>query len=676
MNRGQVKRIRKELDRLRKSGREWGALATLARESAVEEFRAEWDDIWRGLARHALRTSAGVEEFLLRVGEFDARPETADIGFLITVGEYLDGRDVRGALDSVAGLSAPAETLRRELLRQKPAAPVGGKKERNLLERFAATPEAVLQKDYRQLGALFSAPEIPCAYAKACETLEAVLGDARKLNSAPAVKKGINGVHGADLRRIDSAQHQAASRIPPALFRVLVAPVLAQVCAAVGRVARGSADHGARLALAAPLCMEMLAGSSWDGLRKKFQLEAAHALAAADRAELRRSARVATFEERLSLINKLSRLLSSQQELDQDLQDTLVILYQEVFKELAKRRATLPEREQRRVAAVFGPVLEKHIGLLCGGGEDLPFLLDDAAAAGCLYPSAALLQTFFAVMLRDRSMIAHARGMLKLLPPIQENGVRELFAEYHMFLSDDLKSVKGMLDICRECGHRLDGFVALGLGTSLMSLLVMNTMVGGSKRRGIPGLFLDEMTEDGSRSCKKLIKGLAAFAGNPEFAFPVGLAKGFPSGRITGDEFRQLLEERLEADHPVEKVMDDAVVMLMTIESFSGASGLGLPFGNCFGADSLRQELLKGALQALCGKKERLARFSTDSLARLFAIIGKYGDGRDLDRPLLLISNAAVSRMQAGDEAAGDLHNAILEIIARNHKPAGKGRRR
>lgn len=185
-------------------------------------------------------------------------------------------------------------------------------------------------------------------------------------------------------------------------------------------------------------------------------------------------------------------------------------------------------------------------------------------------------------------------------------------------------------------------------------------------------MFMDEMTEESSRGCKKLIKGLNAFAGNPEFGFPVGLAKGFPS--ITGDEFRQLLEERLEADHPVERVIDDAVVMLMTINAASG--GLDFPFGNHVGVDSLRQEMLTGALQALCGKKERLARFSTDSLARLIAVIRKYGDVRVAERQLLLISNAAVSRMQAGDEVAGDLHNAILDMIARNHKQTGKGRRR
>ena len=676
MNRGQIKRIRKELDRLRKGGREWDALGMLARESVVEEFRADWDEIWRVLARQSLRTAAGVEEFLARIRNFDALPETADIGFLMIVGDYLEGRNVSEMLDSVKGLSPPAETLRRELRKQKDAPSITTAKQRNLLERFAVTPEDVLQKDYRQLGVQFSAAALTAGFRKACETLESVLGDARKLNSAPAIKKGIAGVKEADLRRIDLALNQAASGIPPVLFRVLAAPVLAQVSTAIGRIAQINPDQAARLALAAPFCMEMLAGTSWDGLRRKLQLESAHSLTASDRAELRKTAQTATFEEQLSLINKLSRLMSSQRDLDQDLQDTLIILYKGVFRELAKRREKLPDREQRKVAAVFGPVLEKHIDLLYGGSEDFPFFLDAAARAGCLDPSSALLHTFFAAMARDRFMIANARGMLKLLPPIQEKDVRDLFGQYQMYLSDDLKAMKGMLDICRECDHQLDSFVAQVLGMSLLSLMIMNTMVGGSKRLGLLDMFMEDLSDETSQECNKLIKGLDTFTGNPEFAFTVGLAKAFPTGRITGDGFGQLLEERLKAGLSVERVMADAAIMLEAVGGISNAQKMHLPFGDVFGAGSLQRDLLGGALQALCGSKERLTSFTTDSLTRLVSMIRKYGDGRGLERHMLLIGNAAAAKMEAGDEAAKVLHKTILDTITKNKKPAGRGGRR
>jgi hypothetical protein len=320
--------------------------------------------------------------------------------------------------------------------------------------------------------------------------------------------------------------------------------------------------------------------------------------------------------------------------------------------------------------------MEKHIGLLYGGGEELPFLLDAAACAGCLDPSSALLHTFFAVMARDRSMIANARGMLKLLPPIQEKDVRDLFERYQMYLSDDLKAVKGMLDICRECGHQLDSFVAQGVGMSLLSLMIMNTMVGGSKRRGLLDMFMGDMSEESSQNCKKLIKGLENFTGNPKFAFSVGLAKGFPTGRITGEGFGQLLEERLEAGLSVERVMADAVIMLEAVGSISYAQKMDLPFGDIFGADSLQRDLLSGALQALCGSKERLTSFTTDSLARLVSMIRKYDDGHGMERHMLLIGNAAAARMDTGDEAAKVLHKSILDTITRNKKTAGRGRRR
>ena len=166
------------------------------------------------------------------------------------------------------------------------------------------------------------------------------------------------------------------------------------------------------------------------------------------------------------------------------------------------------------------------------------------------------------------------------------------------------------------------------------------------------------------------------FAENPDFAFSVGLAKGFPTGRITGDGFGQLLEERLEAGLSAESVMADAVIILEAVGSLSNAQKIDLPFGDIFGADSLQRDLLSGAMQTLCGSKERLTSFTTDSLVRLVSLIRKYGDGHGMERHMLLIGNAAAAKMESGDEAAKVLHKTILDTITRNKKPAGRGRRR
>jgi hypothetical protein len=466
MNRGQVKRLRKEFERLRTGGREWDALRLLEKEDVVDGFRDEWNDLWRGQLRHALRTAALMEDFLLHVNGFSRVPDTADIRFMCMVGDYLDGKDVVSAINGMAGLSAPAEALRRELLRHGDERAPDDAKLRKLLTTFALTPESALQKEYRQLRSLLTS--YPAISQETCETLEELLTRSRKLNSASAVKKTVNGIAEADLRGIDPALKKVASELPLPFFRVVAAPVLAQISIAIRRVAESSPDQGARLALAAPFCMESLAGPAWPGLREKFQLEAARALSEADLASLRKTAQSATFEERFTLINKVERLMSIQKGLDEDLQDILVLLYKGIFKELALRRAILSDRDKRRLAAVFGPVFSRHMELLCGDMKEMPFVLDSAAAAGCLDAVSALLHTFFAVMLRERAMIANARGMLRLLPPIQEKEVRDLFGEYQMLLSEDVNALKGMLDICRECGHDLDKFVSMGLRMSLL----------------------------------------------------------------------------------------------------------------------------------------------------------------------------------------------------------------
>ena len=117
MNRGQVKRLRKELDRLSKAGKDWDGLRLIESEKVIDEFLNEWDDLWRSQCRHALRTAALMDTFLLRINEYSTVPDSADIRFIRAVGDYLDGKEITAIIKDMTGLSAPAEALRRELLR-------------------------------------------------------------------------------------------------------------------------------------------------------------------------------------------------------------------------------------------------------------------------------------------------------------------------------------------------------------------------------------------------------------------------------------------------------------------------------------------------------------------------------------------------------------------------------
>lgn len=676
MNRGQIKRIRKGFDRLRKEGREWDALSLLVKEKAVDEFRAEWDESWRSLARAAFRTAAVMKSFLARLRDFDAPPDYADIRFLEIVGRYLDGRDVTAELSGISGLSAPAETLRGELLRRKVESPAGEEKIRKLLERFAAKPEGITLREYRQLNTLLTAyPSIP---ATVSDSLGQLLARSRKLNSVTSVKQGVRGVRETDVVAIDHDLKAVASAIPSDLFRVVAAPVLAQISLALGRVAEISPNQGAGLALSIPFIMGMLAGPCWDELRKKFQLETASSMSVSDRASLRKSAQTASFEERLSLVNKLARLMSSQEWLDEDLQDTLVLLYKGVFAELLKRRASLPEREQRRIAAIFGPILADHIPLLCNNIEDLPFLLDAAAAAGCLDASLTLLHTIFALSVRDRTMTANARGMLKLLPAIGEKDVQALFAEHQSILCEDLNLVKRMLDICRECGHELDALVATGLGYSLMSFLIMNSIAGGAGRgRNFLDMFMGDTSEETSRTAKKLVKGIECFADNQYFNFPVEFARAFPSGKLSGAEYRGLMEKLISAGLLAKQIIENIAVLLQMLRVTYKARNEAFPFGGMSGDHTLQREMLTAGLDVLCGKRNLAERHLTDDLFGILELVRCYGNAGGTERYLLIISNVAAERSQQGDAAAGELHATIMGLLApKNRPPKKRGRQR
>lgn len=676
MNRGQVKRIRKGFDRLRADGREWEALALLAKENAVEEFRSQWEETWRSLARSAFRTATGMKGFLAKLGEFSDPPDLADIRFIRTVGRYLEGLDVAGELDGMAGLSAPAETLRREILRCKAERPAGEEKTRKLLERFAAKPEGITLREYRQLQTLLrTCPSIPAAVA---DSLGQILALSRKLNSAAAVKKGAKGVNSPDLTIIDQGMRKAASATPPDLFRVMAAPVLAHVAAALRRVGENNPNQGACLALSVPFIMEMLAGARWDELRKRFQLETSHRISAADHSSWRKTARTASLEEKLFLINKLAQLMLSQDRLDLELQDTLVILYKEVFAELAKRRDSLTERDRKRVASVFGPVVAQHVPLLCGSMEDLPFLLDAAAAAGCLDAQSTLLQTFFALTIRDRAMIANVRGMLKLLPPIEEQDVTELFAEHNFILQEKLSLVKPMIEICRECGHEIDAMAAKGLGYSLMSSLIMNSIAGkAGKNMNFPDMSMKDIFGNISSTTKGIIKAMESFEGNPLFSFPLAIARAFPAGILSGTGYKSLLEKMLSSDIPVKMVVENITTLLRTIRfTCEGIDGY-LPFGPLPGGAILQREMLEAGLDVLCGKKNMAERHSTEELSDILELVSGSGFPDGVERYLLIISNIAAERSQRGDAAAGRLHGKIMDALAQNNRsPKRRGRKR
>ena len=675
MNRGQVKRLRKELERLRTAGKEWEVLRLIERENAVDEFRSVWDDLWRSQTRHAFRTAALMDSFLQHIKEFPAVPDTIDINFMRTVGDYLEGREVTAIIAGMTGLSAPAEALRRELLRKGAEKLPENGKLRKLLTTFATTPEQIQQKEYRQLSTLLAS--YPAISSETREILEELFTRARKLNGASAVKNKADGVAESELIIIDVAMHRAHSVLAPPLFSVVVAPILAQICVAIRRVAELNPDKGARLALAVPFCMENLTTGGWPVLRKKFQLEAGLTFSVTDRESLRKTAQSATFEEHFLLVYKLVNIMSASQTFDVHLQDILIILFKAIFKELASRRANISARDQRRLAAVFGPFFSKNQDFLYGSMQDLPYLLDSAAAAGCLDAVSALLHAFFAVMVRDRTMIANTRSMLKLLPIISEKDIAELFGRHKELITNDLKALKGMLDISRECSHDLDAPVARSLGLSLLSLLVMNTLLDGGGRNSLMSMIMGPMSDEASHISKRLIKGMETFSGNPQFSLPVELAKSFPTGKISGKEYGHYLEKQIETDASTDQTIANFIIILETIRQVGTAQRMEMPFGQMLNTAPLTKQLLSVGLDVFCGKKEQIMRYSTAHLTTFADVIRKYGDGLGLERYMLLIGNAAGERSQAGDEVAAKLHINAMDYISSTMKTAKKrGRRR
>ena len=676
MNRGQVKRIRKELDRLRNAEKDWEALRLLECEGAVDEFGPEWTELWRGRVRHALRTAPHLEEFLAEFGGFARLPDNPDLRFMKALGRHLDGEDVAAEIGAITGLCAPAETLRRELHRPG-GLPVGDQpKLRILLNSFALVPEIVLQKDLRRLGTLLA--PFPVVPADVCESFAELLTRARQLNGATAVKRKVDGVTPYDLCLIDEELEEIAPKLPGQLFDLLAAPVLAQVAAALRRVADIGPDHAARLALSAPFCMEKLAGPAWPALSQKFRMEAGQLLSPKDRVALCQSARNAGFEERFKLVNRVVALLENDYEPDPKLQDALALLYKGIFNDLTGKKDSLPERERRRLAAVVGPVFSRHLPLLWSADLDLPYVLDAGAAAGCLDGVCALIHAFFAVIERDRGMTANARAMLKLLPPIGEEAVLDLFRQYQEVLIHEVEYLPGLLQICRESGHELDQPLAKGVLTTLLSLLVMNTLSGRGKRNGMIAMFMDPLAEETSRACKKLLKGLPGFAGNAAFLPAVELANGFPTGRINGVDLRRVLRKLIDSGGPMRAIQEMWVTLLSTIYQADQTQDMDLPFdfGSMLDTDGLTQEVLVAGLEELCGDPATVALFDAAGLKTLFAVIRQFGRNAGMGRHLLLVGNAAAILMQAGDEEMGKLHADIMNYLAAQKKTAKKRGRR
>jgi hypothetical protein len=214
--------------------------------------------------------------------------------------------------------------------------------------------------------------------------------------------------------------------------------------------------------------------------------------------------------------------------------------------------------------------------------------------------------------------------------------------------------------------------LAKSLSFSIFSLLTMISFSGSSgPRNPLDRILGSSLSAELRQVFKKLSQGVDCFAGNPAFSFPLQLAKGFPSGRLSGREYRLLLENQVSGGLAVEQAIEGTFLIVEMMRRIKQAEEAYFSFGTA----TLVQEILVVTVEVLCGKKERIALISTKDLACLVKTLFQSCDARGMDRYLMLIANAGAERGQAGDQEAGRLHASVMDVLARNNKTKG-GRRR
>ncbi len=655
MNKGKLKRIKKELEKLLRAGHYWEWLAEAEKASLGDEYKKEHYEVWQSLVKRALRLPSGFEEFLAKSEGVAQHPDTPDVRLLFLLKNFINEDRINDEMINIKGLSLAAEELRKKALSWEDDF-FPEKRIRRLFTLFIKKPHSVTKKHYRDIGSLVKNTSL----AQPFTLLEKEIDYIRKLSS-----KKLAEPDSVRLKHTDSLAKSISNQLSQSIQRIVFHPFEYHVSKYLkGLAEKGHTAEIARTAQALPFLFSLAAGEKAGAIKEQLMHIDSGIV---DHPLLLKKLATASFEEKIAFIVKL-RSLPKEDYGSDEYSQIIRNLYLDILPQIAKRCELLHEREKRELPKVIGPIILRDLHLLWNSIYDLAEILKITAEASCLDIKLSLLSLMVAKDLLDSRLKEYAMNSLKKLPPPGKGDIAWLMQDFRFLVFPKISSLKPLIDLYGSdapCVHEITGKI---LEETEMSLSKHSFMIKGT---GLLSLFTQEFPvpfEEVKKEIPTLRRELNTFKDYKTFSVITEYLDCFPENYFTTGGYKRTLKSMYEKT--------DLGFLVDTFESIIGRSSTEM---RMFGGSRLSSNLLEdivreqenACLDVIKEHWDDLKTAGFKTIMKLFKIITeKYTDGGLLIR----LHNILEYRFGSGEKEVGPLRDRVWDLLSQYSRQANKSR--
>ena len=655
MNKGKLKREKKELEKLFTQGRYGDFLLGVEKDGAGDLFPHETEKAWRELAQTAVATQGGMTLYFNQRRRLNAVPDLPDLRFLDLVERFLRGEDPVAEVSSLSKLSPAACTMAQQLTQWDTATDILGVME-TLFEQFITAP-ALVTRTKMETAVRFFAGLYPWALEFLPDALETL-----DIMSQGKLDSGEGSVDFEALAEMEQAAQDAALVVPESILHIFLAPLLWRLGSVYEHFCAVDESCSLELAGITPYLSSLLVGSRWDevdnflnhgDLTQRYEQDPRYVRKKIDTTAFPDKVRLLmTLENTLSQLRKQSNATDSQEpDLEQYIRADYLFLYLDVLAHLGRDRSHLSLLDQGELVQVMGGYLDRAFVIFVSAPRECDEFLQGIAQAGLLNTKLALTSLLLARTTGNRILREAAERALTLLPPAVKEDIHWLF-KYFGFLS--YPSLSAFSPIIRQIRNQeplLELFADL-VAIQVTSALVSNQMVNFSRLAH----FQNQKKQDG----RDMKQDMTEFRDELSDYFDIGafghlfmLAESYPEGYITESGYRKVIAAQYARSGIVEIIRR----MKLLPPPPPGMTVMDTQRSALFGME------LRVCLELLKQHFDDLRQVPLDSFATLIEILERSGR-RTVETSFLAgLSTILQKRSAAGEEGVIPLLTRIQLLI-------------
>jgi hypothetical protein len=551
MNKGKLKRGKKELDRLFSQGHYGEFLLMVENDGLSASYPRETGAAWRLLVDSAFTSPDGMLAFLELRPRLTTVPDLADLRLLSLIQAFLDGRRVKEDVGSLKNLSSTPQVMARLLVEWDESQEIIPEMEA-LFTRFVLTPEEIHCEDMtvatRLFFELFGGSVNSLAHC--LETLQNTKGNGPVAARLDEIDLGV-------MAEVDQVVAEKLEAVPEGIRKIFLAPFLWQLSRIYETCTLKDPALPLALASVTPYLTSHLTGERWDELEQLLYEDDLSDRYEEDPRYVRKMIAGAQLPEKIRLLRTLERTLgnimakegdhsrsgqTSGPDLAKRIRADYLYLYIDILAHIGRDRLDISPREQEELLTVMGELLDRAFVTFVSDPRQCDEFLQAVALAGLLDTKRALTSLLIARITGNRTLRESAERALTTLPPPVKGDIHWIF-KFFGFLS--YPTITALAPVI---GRLTDHEPLLDLLADLIAIQVTRHLVENQLLKFSRLDIFQALKKGSTRDCKQeMVKfrgELGSFRDIESFDHLFLLAESYPEGYVTEDGFKKVLIAR------------------------------------------------------------------------------------------------------------------------------------